>query len=448
MAEKRSPRLMIQMPPRGGKSEIASVNFPPWHLGRYPDHGIIAASYASNLALKMSRKARGVVRDPRYPSVFTDLRLDPDSQSAEEWMTTKGGGYVAAGVGGPITGKGAHVLIIDDPVKNAEEADSETHRRSIKEWYTSTAYTRLAPGGGVLIIQTRWHDDDLSGWLEAQMEEGGDQFEIVRYPAVAEKDETFRRKGEALHPERYDLRSLERIRKAVGPRVWQALYQQNPVADDGEYFRRDMFQWYTGAPPQKLSVYAAFDLAIGKGDRNDWTVGAVVGVDEDDNMWVLDVRRGRWDAFQIVEQIIDVYRTWRPEVLGLEKGQISMAIGPYLEKRIQEERLWELYVKDLPTGRRDKEARARAIQGRMKQGKVRFPREAEWLDVVMHELLRFPNGVHDDIVDAFAWVGLMLQEVITPSQPRKRNMYKQEQGWRSRLAKIGRAARRKSFLTA
>lgn len=411
----KSPRLMLQMPPRHGKSEIASVNFPAWYLGRNPKHEIISATYAGSLALGFSRKVRALIRDALFKVTFK-TRLDPDNQNAEGWMTTAGGGYIPAGVGGPITGKGAHVLIIDDPIKNAEEAESETSRASIKAWYQTTAYTRLAPGGGVLIIQTRWHDDDLSGWLEANGEKGeGDVWDIVRYPAEAVKNEKYRRKGDALHEARYPIKALARIKRAVGPRTWQALYQQDPASEDGDYFKRDMFNWFSADPPKRLQVYSAWDLAIGKGDRNDWTVGVVVGIDADDNMWLLDVRRGRWDSFEIVEQILDVYREHKPSTIGIEKGQLSMAIGPYLEQRIAEERLYEIHIKDLPPGRRDKESRARAIQGRMKQGKVMFPRAAEWLDTLMHELLRFPNGVHDDCVDALAWVGLMLQEMSPPS---------------------------------
>jgi predicted phage terminase large subunit-like protein len=445
----KAPRLMLQMPPRHGKSEIASVNFPAWYLGRNPKHEIISATYAGSLALGFSRKVRALLRDDLYKTAFK-TRLDPDNQNAEGWMTSKGGGYIPAGVGGPITGKGAHILIIDDPIKNAEEAESETSRASIKAWYQTTAYTRLAPGGGVLIIQTRWHDDDLSGWLEALGEKDeGDKWDIVCYPAEAIKNEKYRRKGEALHEARYPHEALMRIKKAVGPRTWQALYQQDPASEDGDYFKRDMFQWYTGDPPKRLTKYAAWDLAIGKGDRNDYTVGAVVGIDDDDNMWLLDIRRGRWDSFEIVEQMLDVYRTWGPETTGIEKGQLSMAIGPYLEQRITEERLYGMHVKDLPPGRRDKESRARAIQGRMKQGKVRFPKEAPWLDTLLHEMLRFPNGVHDDIVDALAWVGLMLQEMAPPN-PEARLDPDADAKWKKKLRKFitGGNDRRKSAMTA
>lgn len=441
----KRPRLMIQMPPRHGKSEIASVNFPAWFLGNYPDKEIIATSYAASLAMEFSRKVRAIMQEDGFKSVFPAANLDKDNMNAEGWRLTKKGGYTPAGVGGPITGKGAHILIIDDPVKNAEEADSMTDREAKKAWYQTTAYTRLAPGGGVLIIQTRWHDDDLSGWQEREMEEGGDQWEIVRYPMEAEEDETYRRKGDPLHPERYDAEAMAAIKRAVGPRTWAALYQQRPTTDAGSYFKREMFHWYQGPPPRGMPTYAAFDFAIGKNERNDWTVGITVGVDREDNLWVLDMRRGRWDAHEIVEQILQVHGKYTPEVIGLERGQISMAIGPYLDKRIAEERAYTLNTRDLPTGRRDKQARARAIQGRMAQGKVRFPKDAPWIDDLVNEMLAFPDGKHDDTVDALAWIGLMLQDMTVPAQ----QLVKHEHGWRKRLNQfIPGSGRRRSAMTA
>ncbi len=184
---------MLFMPPRHGKSTLASIAFPAWHLGRNPEHEFISCSYSGSLAMSFSRKVRQVLREPSYKKVFEDTRLDKDSQSVESWQTTQGGGYVAAGVGGGITGKGAHILLIDDPVKNREDAESENNREATWDWYTSTAYTRLAPGGGILVILTRWHDDDLAGRLLTASENGADDWEVVKYPALAEEDEEFRK---------------------------------------------------------------------------------------------------------------------------------------------------------------------------------------------------------------------------------------------------------------
>lgn len=445
VANKESPRLMLFMPPRHGKSTLASVAFPAWHLGRHPDHEFISCSYSGSLAMSFSRKVRQLLREPVYKNVFEKSRLDKDSQSIESWQTTQGGGYVAAGVGGGITGKGANVLVIDDPVKNREDAESDNNREATWDWYTSTAYTRLSPGGGILVILTRWHDDDLAGRLLKQAEDGADQWEVIRYPAIAEIDENFRKQGESLHPERYNVDALEQIRKAIGPRDWSALYQQNPVSDEGDYFSRDMIRYYEydEIDTAELNYYCAWDLAIGQRDRNDYSVGIVVGVDEYDHLYVVDVVRGKYDGFELVEQILDLYETWRPGIVGIERGHIEMALGPFLQKRTRERGLSEAYFKDLKVGRRDKEARARAIQGRMQQGMVYFPKDAVWTGTMVAELLRFPNGAHDDQVDALAWIGLMMTEFAT--------FYERPEhvpSWRDKLKYLTKGAKHKSSMSA
>ena len=442
VAEGKSPRLMLFMPPRHGKSELASRAFPAWHLGRYPEHEFIACSYASDLAQDFSRKVREVIRTPEYGKLFEGTRLSKDTQRVDKWATTDDGGYTAAGVGGPITGRGAHVFVIDDPVKNREEADSESVRRTIKNWYTSTAYTRLAPGGGMLIILTRWHDDDLAGWLTTQAEKGeGDQWEVIEYPAVATKDERYRRKGEALHAARYPLEALKRIKRAIGDRDWSALYQQRPVADDGDYFHREMFPRYAGNELPAygdMAYYTAWDLAIGKAEANDETFGVTVGVDRKKRLWVVDVRHGRWDAVEIVNQILETYVTWRADVTGIEKGQIEMAIGPYLEEEIRKRRLSSMYIEGLKPGRRDKQSRARPIQALMQRKQVFFRGGCDETQYLINQMLRFPSGVHDDGVDAMAWIGQMIQGMTPLNEVRA----KPKKSWRDDLSKFARAGAR------
>lgn len=405
------PRMMISMPPRLGKSEIASRCAPPWLLGRNPEWEIIATSYSAGLALKFSRRARSLVKSPLFRSLFPHVELDPDAQGVENWLTLQGGGYMAAGVSGPLTGSGMHVGMIDDPVKNREEAESETVRESIKDWYSSTFYTRLAPGGGIIVIQTRWHDDDLSGWLEAEMRRGGDEFELLKYPAIAEKDERHRKKGEPLHPERFNIETLEKIKRAIGPRDWNALYQQNPVAAEGEYFTKSMLRYYRTAElpdDSQMTNYTSWDLAVGKRDANDFSVGLTVSVDERGRIFLRDLVRRRMDAYELVEKILDQWELWGDDVVGIEKSLIEMSIEPYLEKRIEERGLWGFPYEKLKTGKQDKQARARSIQGRMRQGMVFFPEDAAWTQELVNELLRFPSGVHDDQVDALAWIGVMM----------------------------------------
>ncbi|MBM7454475.1 putative phage terminase large subunit-like protein [Oceanisphaera litoralis] len=416
----RSPRLMIAMPPRHGKSALGSKTFPGWFLGRNASMEVITCSYSGDLAKDFSRKVRDMMDTEKYQTVFK-TRLSKSSQAVEKWMTTDGGGLAAAGVQGPITGRGAHLGIIDDPVKDREEAESETTRQKIKDWYSSTFYTRLAPGGGVLIIQTRWHEDDLSGWLldvmkEAEREanetgtwpEDADRWEVVNYPAVAQHDEEFRKQGEALHPDRYPLPALLRIKRTMIPRDWEALYQQNPVSQDGDYFTKGMVRYYDKAPPlNTLRIYAAADLAIGQTEQNDFSVFGVVGVCPEQNLYLLDLHRGRWNSLGIIDKMMEIQRRWNPEIFGVETGHIDMTLEPFLLKRMAETGVHIPYEK-LRTRGKDKVVRARPLQGRMEQGKVFFPRGAVWVEALVAELLSFPLGKHDDQVDMLAWIGQML----------------------------------------
>lgn len=455
--EGKSPRLMLLMPPRHGKSELASRMFPAWHLGRCPDHEFIACSYNVSLAMSFSRKVKEVIQDPVYEAIF-DTRLHPDFQAAEEWAI-KGhrGGYVAAGVGGGITGKGAHILTIDDPVKNAEEAASADLRQKLWEWYTSTAYTRLAPGGGVLVIQTCWHDDDLAGKLQAVMksDDEADAFEVIKYPAIAEVDEyldpdtdlivdappqdhpnlvPLRLKGEALHPARYDLRRLNQIRKTLPTQWWSALYQQNPVPDEGVYFTKDMFR--RAALPRKEDCYVsiAFDFAISEKQQNDYTVGTVTLLDSDDVLHFADrVRFKSADADFICKAIVSLCKKWHnPSIqLGLEDGQIYRALSGPLKREMARQRVYPSLQLLKPIT--DKQARARTLQGRMQQGLVSFSEEADWYDSMRTEMLRFPSGVHDDQVDSAAWNAIM----VASRQPPKKQQARPMKSWKDRLSGVG-----------
>ena len=460
VAKGLSPRLMLLMPPRHGKSELASRMFPAWHLGRHPDHEIIACSYNVSLAMTFSRKVKEVIDDPNYQSVFA-TRLNPNHQSSEEWGIENGrGGYVAAGVGGGITGKGCNVLLIDDPIKNAEEADSADVREKLWNWYGSTAYTRLAPGGGVLVIETWWNDDDLAGRLQVAMREDpeADQFEVVKYPAVAEHDEwndpttdeivrldgeapehytPLRKKGDALHAERYDILKLNRIKKTLPPRFWSALYQQNPVPDDGDYFTKDMFRRATVPPLKRCHVYIAWDFAISEKKQNDYTVGTVLLQDDDDILHVAEVVRFRsGDSSFIIESILNLSSRWLVpgQILGFEDGQIFRAIQMLLRKRMRERRMYPAIEVLKPLT--DKLVRARPLQGRMQQGMVSFSDNAEWYDVVRSEMLRFPAGLHDDCVDSLAWA----TQLAVGKEPPRKPTPKKIKSWKDKLAGIGTGA--------
>ncbi len=465
---KKRPRLMLLMPPRHGKSELASIRFPAWHLGHMPNHEIINVGYNLDLPMIFSRKVREVLREPAYKAVFPETTLDPESSGAEAWKTTRGGGFQAAGVGGGITGKGAHIAIVDDPIKNQEEADSVLVRDRLWLWYQSTLKTRLAPGGGVLIIETWWNDDDLAGRVQqlAKMVPEADQFEVIKYPAISEAYEFrdrdtleiirvedpiemnqkivsgeldpynldfLRPKGGALHPQRYDIKALKSIKANSTPRIWSALYQQNPVPDEGMFFRQEFFRFEKEHPPYPGKYfYTAWDFAYGDKKHNDWTVGVTIMQDEYDNLHVVDLVRFKGEMLQIADAIVDVATRWGqiPDtsyLLGLEDGHILKGIEPMLKKRFEERRIYPQYEILKPLT--DKMARAGPLQGRMQQYKIYFPETAPWLQTAINEMLRFPAGQHDDIVDALSWA----VQLVTKRAPPKFQTVAEPRSWKDKL---------------
>lgn len=427
------------MPPRHGKSQIASKLYPAWHLGHYPHHEFIGCSYNIDLARDFSREVRDVIKSDYYEKIFPRTKLNPEFMSSEAWRLLSdtgvgAGGYNAAGVGGGITGKGAHILVIDDPIRGHEDADSPDLRKKLWNWYRSDAYTRLAPGGGVLIIQTWWHDDDLAGRLMREMKADPeyDQFEIVKYPAIAEEDEEFRLKGEALHPERWPLKALENLKRVEGPRNWSALYQQSPISEEGQYFNKDMFIYEEEKMnPDDLLIYQAWDLAISdeQVSQGNWSVGVTWGVDYDDKAHVLERVRIKTNDTAIIEDaIIDMYSRYKVvHGFGIEDGQISRTMKKSLKKRMAERHVYiPLDDKDsVLKPIKSKMVRARPLQGRMQHRKVVFPRGQTWVDEMITEFLRFPAGAQDDQIDAMAWVALLVVGKSPPARP-KINFKKRE----------------------
>lgn len=754
----KSPRLMLLVPPRHGKSELGSVRWSGWCIGHHPEWEIINCGYNLDLPMKFSRKVREMIRDPAFTAVFSGCEIDKESQSAEAWNTTMGGGFTAAGVGGGITGKGAHILVVDDPIKNQTEADSIVTRDSLWDWYWSTAYSRLSPGGGVLLIQTCWclagstlinladgtqkridritpgervqtwddgklttevvtrsgsngydqvydmtttsgkvvrangkhpflvqtggevewvqlknlklgqrivtspdsggntkgwsvgrriavslrsagafvmrttrsgsgrlatalrqrsnqnenitsnggissrlrnmthfwlrrviavlsasfqptnalnpsigsspcasttatrprksegycvtaatcssseanqlpassgllpttssftteeiaaiiprgreevfdltvnrthnfiangcvthnSDDDLAGRLQQRMADAAldpeahediDNFTVIKYPAEALEweyhnkvtdlierfdhplapehvelrteqrergvsipnviDSTYdllRMPGEALHPERFTEKMIRRLKANQPPRVWSALYQQNPVPDEGIYFRQEYFR-YEPTPPGTYNrkVFQAWDFAIGVKQQNDFTVGVTLIQDEEDCLHVVEVVRFKGDSFTIVEEILDAAVRWgsdrtAPLTIGFEDGQIWKSIKPLLSKRMRERQQYPPYQVLSPLT--DKIARARPLQGRMQQHRVYFPANAPWLPLVLKELLRFPAGAHDDIVDAMAWAVTLAVGSSPPKGAKPPTM----KSWKDKLKTLG-----------
>lgn len=396
-------RLMIAMPPRHGKSELASRRFPAFAMGTLPQTQIIAASYNSDLSNDFGREVRNIVNSPEFGNLFK-VTLAQDSKAANRWHTSEGGMYVAAGVGTAITGRGANILLIDDPFKDRQEADSELQRQRVWDWYTSTAYTRLMPGGAIVVINTRWHDDDLSGRLLREQENGGDKWEVLSLPAIDGQ-------GGALWPAWYPIERLEQIKAVLPARDWNSLYQQNPIPDDGDYFKKDWFGEYEDERDlPKLNKYGASDYAV-TDDGGDYTEHGVAGVDQNGNIYILDWWFGQTDAAKWIDSKCDLIIKHKPDCWFGESGVIRRSVEPFMIKRMEER---NAYCRiEWLASIADKAARARGIQARASMGKIYLPKRAPWLGHVLGQLLRFPAGTHDDVVDVFGLFGRGLEHIST-----------------------------------
>lgn len=412
-------RLMITMPPRHGKSMLASEFFPAWYLGRNPDHYVVTATYAQELADDFGRKVKNQIEDESFKAIFPGVSLADDSKSAKrfhidgntggiEHSTSQRGAFYAVGVGGPLTGRGAHLLLIDDPVKNREDAESEVIRKKTKDWYTSTAYTRLMPGGRVVVIQTRWHEDDLSGWLQADHAHEG--WVVLNLPAIDDD-------GQALWPEQYDVPALEKIKLAIGPRDWSALYQQRPSPETGDYFKREWVHTVDHLPPREtMLIYGGSDYAV-TADGGDYTVHVVIGLDPEGRMYLLDLWRGQASSDVWVNAFCDLVLKWKPVGWAEETGQIKSGVGPFLVRQMIEKQAY--VARESFATRGDKAIRAQSIRGRMALSGLFMLKDAPFMADLVSEMMSFPVGVHDDQVDALGLVGQLIDRMSYGSTPKE-----------------------------
>jgi predicted phage terminase large subunit-like protein len=418
--------LILTMPPRHGKSELVSRRLPAWYLGRHPEENVVVATYNDDFAKDFGADVRGIVQSSAYKQVFPDTKLQRGGSAKDRLQTTKGGMGTFVGLGGSLTGRGAHLLVIDDVIKSNEEARSKSYRDRAWDWFTKVALTRRMGRKLVIITFTRWHEDDIIGRLTDPNNEYyshaiAKKIKIIDLPAIAGSDDPLGRKeGEALWPDgpdNFDLDFLEDLR-AVDPLGFEALYQQRPSVADGVLFRREHVRYYDPADlPDGLRIYCASDHAVTTNQRSDSTVLLKVGVDKQNNIYLLDCwwRKARTDA--VVEAMIEMGGGDNaPLVWWAEKGQISKSIGPFLYRRMAETHTFFNVQEVHPAN--DKEQRAQSIAGRMSMGYVHFPREKPWVTPAVEQLMAFPNGKHDDFVDALAYIGLGLRNMV-PGSPAK-----------------------------
>ena len=403
-------RLMIFLPPRHSKSEMVSVHFPPFILGRDKNKSVIQASYSADLASEFGRQARNIVDSQEYKNIF-DTILAEDSQSKSTWSTNGRGRYNALGVGGAATGKGADILIIDDPIKNRKEAESFLIRENIYKWYQSTARTRLSPTGAVVLCVTRWHDDDLAGRILSS--ESADDWEVICLPAIAEVDEEYRLKGEALWKGQYDLPNLLKTKSEIGLYEWSALYQQQPLNEESQEFKKTMFKFVTPAEvTQKVTTcWITIDPAVKEHDMADYT-GIIINRVDIENNWYIKADKKRINSSKLIEHIFELWGKEKPEAIGIEETTYYDAVYPFLKEEMIKRNIFPI-IYPLKHHGVKKELRIRGLLPRYEAGKI-FHIIGE-CDGLEEEQLRFPKGVHDDELDSLAYQ----EQIITPPQKEK-----------------------------
>lgn len=416
---------MLLCPPQHGKSTAASRRAPAYILGHEPRTDVISASATAQLAEEFGRDTRNCIASSEYRALFPETELAEDSQAKGRWNTKHGGGYYAVGMGGALMGRGGELGIIDDPFATWEDAQSQLSRDKAWDWYTGTFYNRIRPGGSIVVIQHRMHEDDLAGRLIERQKAGGDRWEIVELPAKL---------SDPPWPERYDRQALERIRDNSDPRKWSALYLQNPTPDEGTFFKREWFKWYK-QPPKVANHYLTSDFAVTE-DGGDFTSLGTHAVDPNDDLYLATgYWHGQTSADVWIEKWCDLVLKHKPMCAFGESGPIRRSIEPFMVKRMRER---QAYCRvEWIASIHDKASRARALQARASMGKVYLP-DNEHGHAILAQLLAFPGGVRDDDVDMCGMIAraidqahpaVVVEQIKRPPEDRY-SRDREEDSWR------------------
>lgn len=395
-------RLMIAMPPRHGKSQMGSYLFPAYLMGRDPRSKLIVASHTAELAQRFGRMIRNLMEEDKYKELFPNMLLSVDSKAAGRWNTQQGGEAFFIGKGGAMTGRGGDVIILDD-ILDEQDAMSDTAMENTWEWYTSGPRQRLQPNGAIVVINTRWKTDDLSGrLLKMHGQVKSDQWELLEFPAILPS-------GGSLWPGFWPIDELEKVKMSIGLKKWNAQWQQQPTNDDGAVLKRNWWKrWKHDEPPECSYVIQTYDTAYSKKETADYSVISTWGVfvpsaDSGPNLILLSVKRGRWDFPELKRVAKDEYRYWNPDNVLIE----AKATGTPLQQELR--KMGIPVTMYSPGGRRsgqDKISRANAVAPILESGMIWYPEQQDWAEEMVEECAAFPNGSHDDQVDAaiMAWM--------------------------------------------
>ena len=395
-------RLMIAMPPRHGKSQMGSYLFPAYLMGKLPASKLIVGSHTAELAQRFGRMIRNLVEDERYRELFPEAGLSADSKAAGRWNTKGGGEAFFIGKGGAMTGRGGDIVVLDD-ILDEQDALSDTAMENTWEWYTSGPRQRLQPNGSIIIINTRWKTDDLTGRLLRQSGHlKSDQWEMIEFPAILPSNKP-------LWPGYWSLDELEKVKVSIGLKKWNAQWQQQPTNDDGAILKREWWKkWKKEEVPDCEYKIQTYDTAYSKKETADYSVISTWGVftpdmDSGPNLILLSVRRGRWDFPELKRIAKEEYMTWQPDNVLIE----AKATGTPLQQELR--RMGIPVTMYSPGGRRsgqDKVSRANAVAPLLESGMIWYPDEYEWAQEMVEECAAFPNGSNDDQVDAavMAWM--------------------------------------------